>query len=104
MPKSILWIDDSTQQHDSAERMLKKIEGIEYLHASSSDEARDILERMPVAGVVTDILRRHSDRSISHDDGYGFFRTFIRPRWPNLPVIFHTKNLPSSFQIDTSSQ
>jgi HJR/Mrr/RecB family endonuclease len=38
------------------------------------------------------------------DDGYEFFCRLLRPRMPTLSVIFHTKNLPASFAVDSYSQ
>jgi CheY-like chemotaxis protein len=102
--KTVLWIDDAADQRDVGARMLKSIGGVAAELAASSDEAKRILKSRPVDAVVTDLLRRNSDRSVSKDDGYAFFRDFIRPGFPTLPVIFHTKNLPSSFETDEHSQ
>jgi CheY-like chemotaxis protein len=104
MSKSVLWIDDSEAQRASAHRMLAGVEGIHLTIVSSSKDAEVILEESHVDCVVTDILRRNPDRTISRDDGYEFFKGYIRRNWPNLPVIFHTKNLPDTFEIDSHSQ
>ena len=102
--KAILWIDDSLAEHEAGRRMLAPVAGAECAFAVSSTEAESILTSRRIDCVVTDILRRNPDRSVSADDGYRFFQRFLRPRWPTLPVIFHTKNLPSTFQIDGHSQ
>jgi restriction endonuclease Mrr len=104
MSKSVLWIDDSEAERASAHRMLSGIDGIHLAIASSSKDARVILKASHVDCVVTDILRRNPDRTVSRDDGYEFFKDYIRPNWPILPVIFHTKNLPDTFEIDHHSQ
>ncbi len=104
MKKIILWIDDSLDEHEAARRMLRPIEGLECIFARSSDEAEDVFSSHQVDCVVTDILRRNRDRSVSSDDGYVFFRNVLRPRSLILPVIFHTKNLPSTFVIDDCAQ
>lgn len=104
MAKSVLWIDDSEAERDSARRMLSGVEGLCLAAVPSSEDARVILEETPVDCVVTDILRRNPDHTVSRDDGYEFFKNYIRPNWPNLPVIFHTKNLPDTFEIDQHSQ
>jgi CheY-like chemotaxis protein len=104
MKKSVLWIDDNPAEHEAARRMLEPIEGLDYFFASSSREAENILSSRQADCVVTDILRRNPDRSVSADDGYAFVRTILRPRLPMLPVIFHTKNLPGTFAIDDHAQ
>ncbi len=100
----VLWIDDSRAQREAGQRMLSRIDGIECLFAESSSQAAAVMASRRVDAVVTDILRRYEDISISTDDGYAFFRDYIRPRWTVLPVIFHTKNLPTSFAVDAHSQ
>jgi CheY-like chemotaxis protein len=104
MLKSVLWIDDSDRERVSARNMLSKVKGIQLSLAASSEEAKASLERSRIDCVVTDILRRNPDSSVSTDDGYEFFRDYIRPGWPKLPVIFHTKNLPNTFEVDDYSQ
>lgn len=84
--------------------MLDEIGGITPHQAASSDQAAKVLEDSPVDAVVTDILRRQPDGSIPGDDGYAFFTKYIRPRFPDMPVIFHTKNLPGTFDTDENSQ
>jgi CheY-like chemotaxis protein len=100
----VLWIDDSRAHREAGQRMLSRIGGIECLLADSSSQAAAMMGSRRVDAVVTDILRRYADGSISTDDGYAFFRNYIRSRWPVLPVIFHTKNLPTSFAVDAHSQ
>lgn len=102
--RTVLWIDDSLAERDAGLRILSRIDGIECILAESSGQAEAIMASRQVDCVVTDILRRNPDRSISVDDGYAFFRDRLRPKWPALPVIFHTKNLPSSFEVDSYSQ
>lgn len=104
MPKSVLWIDDSTDERAEGNVILRQIGGIIPISAASSQEAERVLATTHVDAVITDILRRHKDGSIGQDDGYSFFREYIRPRFPTLPVLFHTKNLPSTFQIDDHSE
>jgi CheY-like chemotaxis protein len=104
MAKTILWIDDSAEERRTGRTILDGIAGVSPKAASSSEEARDLLEQGGIDAVVTDILRRRSDGSIADDDGYTFFRDFIRPHFPEMPVVFHTKNLPSSFAIDLHAQ
>jgi CheY-like chemotaxis protein len=104
MPKSVLWIDDSDEERNAAHRMLFSIKGIHLTTVLSSAEAKAVLEQTEIDCVVTDILRRNPDRSVSSDDGHKFFTTYIRPNWPKLPVIFHTKNLPNTFEIDDYAQ
>ncbi len=102
--KTVLWIDDSTDERTAGEGLLRQIGGITPWVAASSDDARRVLEEIHVDAVVTDILRRRSDRSISYDDGYRFFTDYLRPNFPCMPVLFHTKNLPHTFAIDEHSQ
>jgi len=106
MKKTVLWIDDSREEREAGRCMLERIGGITPLVAASSTEAQDILESTTVHAVVTDILRRRPNRSISDDDGYRFFREYMRSRQDlrTLPVVFHTKNLPSTFETDDFSQ
>ncbi len=103
MRKTVLWIDDDADEREFAGEVLAELSGIQYFVVGSSDQARQVLESESVDAVVTDILRRRADRSISTDDGYEFFRSFIRPSWSQLPVIFHTKNMPGSFEVDDRS-
>jgi CheY-like chemotaxis protein len=102
--RTVLWIDDSLALRKAAQRMLSHMEGVECLVAESSGEAEAITSSRRIDCVVTDILRRNADQSVSKDDGYVFFRDILRPQWPTLPVIFHTKNLPTSFAVDAYSQ
>ncbi|MBI4179157.1 restriction endonuclease [bacterium] len=104
MTKSVLWIDDSAEERAAGEALLRGVGGITPRLAASSDEARRVLETIRVDAVITDILRRRPDRSVAADDGYRFFREYIRRRFPTLPVLFHTKNLPSTFDTDEHSQ
>lgn len=106
--RTILWIDDNQGELDAARRMLTAVPSLDLnlLTASRSDDAGKILfsSTQLVDVVVTDILRRYTDGSVSSDDGYSFFRSEIRPRYPTMSVIFHTKNLPGSFDVDRNSQ
>jgi CheY-like chemotaxis protein len=104
MTKTILWIDDSAEERAAGESILRQIRGITPRVAASSDEARTLMEEASVDAVVTDILRRRPDRSVSDDDGYRFFVDYLRPRFPHMPVLFHTKNLPHTFAVDEHSQ
>jgi restriction endonuclease Mrr len=104
MTKIVLWIDDSAEERTAGEAILRQIEGIAPRVAASSDEARHFMEEASVDAVVTDILRRRPDRSTSDDDGYRFFADYLRPRFPSMPVPFHTKNLPHTFAVDEYSQ
>ena len=102
--KTVLWIDDSADERATGEALLRKVDGITPIVAASSDDARRVLERAPVDAVITDILRRRADRSVSDDDGYRFFAEYLRPHFPTMPVLFHTKNLPHTFSTDEHSQ
>jgi len=102
--RTVLWIDDSPVEREAGERMLAHLDGVQCVLAGSSAEAESILKSRQVDCVVTDILRRKPDRTIANDDGYAFFRDKIRPTWPHIPVIFHTKNLPSTFACDGNAQ
>jgi CheY-like chemotaxis protein len=104
MAKTILWIDDSAEERRIGQTVLEGIAGVSPRVAGSSEEARNLLEQGGIDAVVTDILRRRPDGSIAGDDGYTFFQQFIRPQFPEMPVVFHTKNLPSSFTIDRHAQ
>ncbi len=104
MYRSVLWIDDSQTEREAAGRMLNNLDGVRLWTAGSSSAAAEILKNEEIHCVVTDILRRNADRGVLQDDGYQFFTTVIRPQMPTLPVIFHTKNLPSSFAVDSYSQ
>lgn len=104
MHRTVLWIDDSRTEHDSATRMLSQVAGVNLLHAFSSREAEALLVERDVQCVVTDILRRDAVGRPSNDDGYRFVHEWLRPRYQTLPVLFHTKNLPSSFSLDGASQ
>lgn len=104
MPKTILWIDDSAEERRVGRTILDGIAGVSPKVAGSSEEARGLMEQGGIDAVVTDILRRRPDGSIADDDGYRFFQDFIRPHFPEMPVVFHTKNLPSSFRIDRYAQ
>jgi hypothetical protein len=84
--------------------MLSRIEGINCVAAGSSREAEVVMSSRRVDCIVTDILRRNTDGEVSSDDGYAFFRDVVRPGRPTLPVIFHTKNLPTGFAVDAYSQ
>ena len=103
MERIVLWIDDSEDQRDSAREMLGSILRIRLLLAEDSTKAEKFLNDEHVNCVVTDIMRRSAE-SVAVNEGYEFFREFIRPRWPTMPVIFHTKNLPWSFEVDAASQ
>lgn len=94
MKKTVLWIDDSADERAAGEVLLRQIDGIDPKVATSSNEARLVMENNSIDAVITDILRRRSGRSVSDDDGYNFFVDYIRPHFPSMPVIFHTKNLP----------
>ena len=102
--KTVLWVDDAEEERHIGRMLLSSIDGIVPEVAASSDEAKRILESKQIDAVITDILRRNSDRSISNDDGHAFFCDYIRPVFPAMPVIFHTKNLPSTFETDEHSQ
>lgn len=102
--KTVLWIDDSEEERANGEAILRSINGITPRVAASSEQARRLMEEVPVDAVVTDILRRRADRSVSDDDGYKFVVDYLRPRFPNMPVLFHTKNLPHTFALDEHSQ
>lgn len=106
--RSVLWIDDKSTELEAARRMLASLPGMKMtlLTARSSEEAAEILldASKEIHVVVTDILRRPLDGKPSTDDGYEFFRERIRRDWPTLPVVFHTKNLPGSFETDEYSQ
>jgi CheY-like chemotaxis protein len=102
--KTVLWIDDSQEERAAGKALLSQIIGITARVAASSDEARNIIEEHRVDAVVTDILRRRPDTSVSDDDGYRFFTEFLRPRFPTMPVLFHTKNFPHTFSVDEHSQ
>jgi hypothetical protein len=104
MTKTVLWIDDSAEERAAGEALLHQVEGINPLLAASSDEARKVLRERRVDAIITDILRRNPDRSVATGDGYRFFREYIRPEFPTLPVLFHTKNLPSTFDVDENSE
>jgi CheY-like chemotaxis protein len=104
MQKSVLWIDDNSDVLAEGAAILRQVGGITPILASSSQDAKNVLATTQVDAIVTDILRRNPDRSIALDDGYRFFREHVRPTFPALPVIFHTKNLPSTFQIDDRSE
>jgi HJR/Mrr/RecB family endonuclease len=104
MHRSILWIDDSQAERESAVRMLSSLDGVRLWTAGSSSAAAEILRNEEIHCVVTDILRRNTAREVLLDDGYDFFTSVIRPQRPTLPVIFHTKNLPASFAVDSHSQ
>jgi len=101
--RNVLWIDDDPAQRDFGEKVLAGLNGVTARIVSSSDEARRVLEEIEVHAVVTDILRRNSMRNPSADDGYAFFKSYIRQKLPRIPVIFHTKNLPGSFERDEYS-
>ena len=67
--KTILWIDDAVDERQVGAGILHRIGGLTAELAASSDDAKRVLEAKHVDAVVTDILRRNSDRSISKDDG-----------------------------------
>ena len=104
MEKTVLWIDDSPREQQEGLAILSSISGINPRTARSSEEAREILERWPVDAVVSDILRRDPNGRPSDDDGHEFFKDYIRPTFPRLPVIFHTKNARGTVKIDEHSQ
>lgn len=104
MPKTVLWIDDSTAELDQGRKILSGIAGINTRTATSSEEAREILEGWSVDAVISDIVRRDRTGRPTGDDGYDFFATYIRTRFPKMPVIFHTKNAPGAFEVDDYSQ
>lgn len=104
MMKTVLWIDDSPQERAAGEALLSKIGGITPRVAASSTEAKRVIESIQVDAVVTDVLRRRPDRSVSDDDGYRFFTDYLRPQFRTMPVVFHTKNLPETFATDEHSQ
>jgi CheY-like chemotaxis protein len=103
MKRNVLWIDDDPAQRDFGKKVLAELNGVTARIVSSSEEARRVLDEIEVHAVVTDILRRDSMRNPSADDGYAFFKSYIRPKLPRIPVIFHTKNLPGSFERDEHS-
>lgn len=84
--------------------MLSGLDGVNCVVADSSREAEVVMNSQRIDCIVTDILRRSTDGDVSSDDGYAFFRDVVRPVRPTLPVIFHTKNLPTSFAVDAYSQ
>lgn len=102
--KTVLWIDDAAEERVAGEALLRQIDGIAPRVASSSAEAQRIIEEDLVDAVVTDIMRRKPNRSVSDDDGYRFFNDYLRPCFPIMPVLFHTKNLPHTFSTDEHSQ
>jgi CheY-like chemotaxis protein len=104
MTKTVLWIDDSAEERAAGEALLHRVGGITPVLAASSDEASKVLQERRVDAIITDILRRNPDRSVAADDGYRFFREHVRREFPTLPVLFHTKNLPSTFEVDEHSQ
>jgi len=101
LKKTVLWIDDVAEQREFGHQVLKRLPGVRPFVVASSAEARAVLETEHVDAVVTDILRRHESRP--DVDGYQFFLSDIRPGWPSMPVVFHTKNLPDTFQTDDAS-
>jgi CheY-like chemotaxis protein len=104
MQRNILWIDDSNAEREAAKRMLQHLDGVRLRTVPSSSEAERVLLNEDVHCIVTDILRRDSSGQPSLDDGYAFFKSVIRVQNPTLPVIFHTKNLPTTFEVDLHSQ
>jgi CheY-like chemotaxis protein len=100
MEKTVLWIDDKQAEIAAAARMVNGLTRVRLITAESSAQAIPILRKERVDVIVTDILRRNRDGSVAKDNGYEFFTQFIRPNWPVLPVIFHTKNLPGTFRVD----
>lgn len=104
MQRNVLWIDDSNAEREAAKRMLHHLDGVRLRTVPSSSEAERVLLNEDVHCIVTDILRRDSNGRPSEDDGYGFFKSVIRVQNPTLPVIFHTKNLPTTFEVDLHSQ
>jgi CheY-like chemotaxis protein len=104
MSCNILWIDDSPTEREASVRMIGGIDGVRLWTAVSSHDADRILRGEQIHCVITDILRRDADGEPTDDDGYEFFARTIRPRLPTVPVIFHTKNMPGSFAIDSYSQ
>jgi CheY-like chemotaxis protein len=104
MEKTVLWIDDSAQELQRGLEILNGIPGITSRSARSSAEAQQILEGSRVDAVVSDILRRDSRGRPTDDDGYDFVYRYIRPTFPKLPVIFHTKNACETFEVDGYSQ
>ena len=104
MYRNVLWIDDSQHEREAAARMLSDLDGVRLWTAESSSAATEILKNEEIHCIVTDILRRNADREVLRDDGYEFFASVIRPQMPTLPVVFHTKNLPASFAVDSYSQ
>ena len=104
MVKTVLWIDDSADERAVGEALLRKIGGITPLVAASTAEAKRVIQDIRPDAVVTDILHRRPDRSVSDDDGYRFFTDYLRPNFPTMPVVFHTKNLPQTFAADEYSQ
>ena len=104
MKRNVLWIDDNREERLAAQRMLSGLDGVSLWTVPSSVEAERILAGEDVHCIVTDILRRDPYGDISDDDGYQFVKSVIRPRMPTVPVIFHTKNLPETFDVDLCSQ
>lgn len=102
--RTVLWIDDDPAQRSFGRRALASLAGIRCLLASSSAEAREILSATSVDALVTDILRRDSRGAPSADDGHRFVVEYVRPKWPTLPVVYHTKNLPGTFTLDPHAQ
>ncbi|MEQ1949111.1 MAG: restriction endonuclease [Bryobacteraceae bacterium] len=91
-------------EREAAARMLRGVQGFRLWTAVGSSDAREILKNEDIHCVVTDILRRNAARDVLEDDGYTFFSNVLRPWKPTLPVIFHTKNLPTTFAVDPYSQ
>ncbi len=92
--KTVLWIDDSAEERTKGKALLHEIGGIEPLVASCSHEAKQMLSNSHVDAVVTDILHRGPDGSVSDDNGYRFFDDYTRRYFPDMLVVFHTKNSP----------
>jgi len=102
--RTVLWVDDDPSQRAFGERALSELKGIRCVLAGSSGDAEATLASTAVDALVTDILRRDSRGAPPADDGYRFVVDYLRPRWPMLPVLYHTKNLPQTFKLDSHSQ
>ena len=103
MKKHILWIDDNREHRETGLRMVSDMASYTCTTVPGSGEAETVLKSERVDCIVTDIFRRERDGAVAGDDGYAFFTDFIRLRFPEMQVVFHTKNLPGSFQTDEHS-
>jgi len=102
-PRKVLWIDDDPAQLESAVVMLAGVDRVHLMAVDSSDAARNVLDSAQVDCIVTDIMRRTAS-GLHLNEGQDFVRQYVRPAWPEMPVIYHTKNLPWTFEVDDHSQ